>query len=160
MWRLANEDILPLDYAGWGREMNALVAQLDSGIARKGWDVGTEELKGALSRLTETAETLEAVRRSAEAGGIDAARAERANRALMQVERRMTRPEGLKSRPWYKSLQFAADVDRGYQTMAFPSVNEAIRYADAETARRELVDLVQRIDHARRALDEATAALR
>ena len=159
-WRLANEDILPLDYAGWGREMHALVAQLDSGIARKGWDVGTEELKGALSRLTETAATLEAVRRSAEAGGIDAARAERANRALMQVERRMTRPEGLKSRPWYKSLQFAADVDRGYQTMAFPSVNEAIRYADSATARRELEDLVQRIDHARRALDDATAALR
>jgi N-acetylated-alpha-linked acidic dipeptidase len=159
-WRLANADLLPLDYAGWGREMRALVAQLDSGIARKRWDVSTEVLKDALSRLTATADSFESARRVALIQGLDLARAERANRALMQVERRVTRPEGLRSRPWYKSLQFASDLDRGYQTMAFPSVNEAIRYADAATARRELEDLVQRIEHARRAIEEATAALR
>src|SRR2546426_3204648 len=36
---------------------------------------------------------------------------------------RSTRPEGLVSRPWFKSLQFAADVDNGYATMAFPTVD-------------------------------------
>jgi N-acetylated-alpha-linked acidic dipeptidase len=158
-WRLANAAILPLDYAGWGREMGALVAQLDSGIAGKGWAVSTQPLKDALMRFTETAEAFERARRDA-LTSLEPARADRANRALMQVERRVTRPEGLRSRPWYKSLQFAADVDRGYQTMAFPSVNEAIRYRDAETARREIDDLVRRIDHAREALEEATAALR
>src|SRR6266704_1270649 len=73
---------------------------------------------------------------------------------------RLTRPEGLVSRPWFRSLQFAADLDNGYATMAFPSVNEAIRYADAATANRELVDLVNRVDQARAALVEAAAALR
>ena len=87
-------------------------------------------------------------------------RAERVNRALMQVERRLTRPEGLASRPWFRSLQFAADVDNGYANMAFPTVNEAIRYADAATANKELADLVSRVDQARAALVEAAAALR
>ena len=87
-------------------------------------------------------------------------RAQRINQALMAVERRLTRPDGLVSRPWFKSLQFAADLDNGYATMAFPSVNEAIRYADAQTANKELVDLVNRVDQARAALVEAAAALR
>lgn len=78
----------------------------------------------------------------------------------MQVERRLTRPEGLVSRPWYKSLQFASDVDNGYATMAFPTVNEAIRYADAAATNKELADLVTRVDQARAALVEAAAALR
>ncbi len=64
------------------------------------------------------------------------------------------------SRPWFKSLQFAADLDNGYATMAFPSVNEAIRYADPATANKELVDLVNRVDQARAALVEAAVALR
>ena len=76
------------------------------------------------------------------------------------VERRLTRPAGLVTRPWFRSLQFAADVDNGYATMAFPTVNEAIRYADAATANRELADLVTRVDQARTALVEAAAALR
>ena len=160
VWRLANAEILPLDYVGWGREMGNLVSQLDSGIARKGWPVATQSLKDGLARFTETAEAFDRARRAASAAPLDAARADRVNHALMQVERRVTRPEGLRSRPWYKSLQFASDIDRGYQTMAFPSVNEAIRYADAETTRRELDDLGRRIEHARQALEQAMAALR
>lgn len=157
-WRLANAEIVPLDYAGWGTEMGALVAQLDSGITRKGWSVSTQPLRDALARFTEAARGFEQAR--ADATSAPGERVERANRALMQVERRVTRPEGLASRAWYRSLQFASDIDRGYQTMAFPSVNEAIRYADAQTAEREIADLVRRIDHAREALEEATAALR
>jgi hypothetical protein len=51
-------------------------------------------------------------------------------------------------------------VDNGYATMAFPTVNEAIRYADSATATRELADLTARVDEARAALVEAAAALR
>jgi N-acetylated-alpha-linked acidic dipeptidase len=162
--RLANSDLLPLDYAAFGIEMKALVSQLDSGLARKEWTgVSTQALKDALDRLTAVAQAFGAARDSAVArssGGIDPARAQRVNRALMQVERRLTRPEGLVSRPWFRSLQFASDLDNGYATMAFPSVNEAIRYGDAATATRELADLVNRVEQARAALVEAAAALR
>jgi N-acetylated-alpha-linked acidic dipeptidase len=165
--RLANSEIIPLDYVAFGTEMSALVAQLDSGLSRKQWTVSTQGLKDALDRFTGVARVFASTRDSAVAharggggGGLDATRAARVNRALMQVERRLTRPEGLVSRPWYRSLQFASDVDNGYATMAFPTVNEAIRYADSGQAERELADLVARVDQARAALVEAAAALR
>jgi len=157
--RLANSDLLPLDYAAFGAEMGALVAQLDSGIAKKGWgdSVSTQGLKDALDRFTAVARAFGAARDSAR---LDSTRIQRVNAALMQVERRLTRPEGLASRPWFRSLQFASDIDNGYATMAFPTVNEAIRYADAATASRELTALAARVDQARAALVEAAAALR
>jgi N-acetylated-alpha-linked acidic dipeptidase len=158
--RLANADVLPLDYAAFGAEMSRLVTQLDSGITKKGWSVSTQSLKDALDRFSGVARVFNAARDSSAARGVDPARAVRVNRALMQVERRLTRPQGLVSRPWYRSLQFASDVDNGYATMAFPTVNEAIRYADAATVERELTDLVARVDQARAALVEAAAALR
>jgi len=166
MSRLANSDILPLDYAVFGTEMTGLVAQLDSGIAKKQWQhtVSTQALKDALDRFTAVGRAFNASLDSAmtrtAAGSVDAARARRVNQALMLVERRLTRPDGLVSRPWFRSLQFAADLDNGYATMAFPSVNEAIRYADPATANKELTDLVTRIDQARAALVEAAVALR
>jgi N-acetylated-alpha-linked acidic dipeptidase len=156
--RLANADILPLDYAAFGSEMSALVAQLDSGLAKKQWRVNTQGIKDALDRFTGVARVFNTARGNA--AGVDSARAARVNRALMQVERRLTRPEGLVSRPWYRSLQFASDLDNGYATMAFPTVNEAIRYADAATVEREIADLIVRVDQARAALVEAAAALR
>jgi len=158
--RLANADLLPLDYAAFGAEMDGLVSQLDSGIAKKQWtqSVSTQPLKDALDRFTAVARAFGTARDNA--GAVDSGRAQRVNQALMLVERRLTRPEGLVSRPWFKSLQFAADIDNGYATMAFPTVNEAIRYADAAAANKELADLVNRVDQARAALVEAAAALR
>ena len=157
--RLANAELLPYDYVAFGTELIQLVSQLDSGLARKQWTVSTQGLKDALGRFTDAARALARVRDSALAAP-DSARAARANAALMQVERRLTRPEGLASRRWYRSLQFASDVDNGYATMPFPSVNEAIRYADPATAERELADLTARVDRARAALEDATGALR
>ncbi len=156
--RLANSDVLPLDYTAFGTEMTQLVAQLDSGIAKRGWSASTSGLREALARFTDAARRFAAVRDSAR--GAEPARIQAANAALMQVERRLTRPQGLASRPWYTSLQFASDVDNGYATMAFPSVNEAIRYADAAAVERELAEMVNRVNHAGSGLAEATAALR
>jgi N-acetylated-alpha-linked acidic dipeptidase len=155
-WRLANEAVLPLDYEGWGREMRGLVAELDSALARRHWTVSTAPLREALDAFAAAGQRV----RQAAAGHHADASLRAANAALMRVERRLTRPEGLVGRSWYKSLQFASDLDRGYQTLAFPSVQEAIRYADEATAARELGDLIARLGAARAALDAATAALR
>lgn len=154
--RLANAHVLPLDYVAFGAELSRLVAQLDSGIAKRGWTVRTEGLRDALDRFTGAARAFATARDSAPSA--DAPRYAGVNAALVQVERRLTRPQGLASRPWYKSLQFASDLDNGYATMAFPSVNEAIRYADSATVARELGELVTHVDRARAALEAATAA--
>jgi len=157
--RLANARVVPLDYVGWGTEMTKLVGQLDSAIAKRGWPVQTQALRDALARFTATAVAFAGVRDSALSDDGDHPWA-RVNAALMQVERRFTRPQGLVSDGWFKSLQFASDVDNGYATLAFPTVSEAVRYADAATAERELADLVTRLEASRQALEDATAALR
>jgi N-acetylated-alpha-linked acidic dipeptidase len=156
--RLANAPVLPFDYVAFGAELTRLVAPLDSGSTKRGWTVSTRALREALAHFTDAARGFATARDGAR--GELPARARRVNAALMQVERRLTRPQGLTSRPWYRSMQFASDLDNGYATMAFPSVNEAIRYADSATTERELADLVTRVDQARGALEQATAALR
>jgi len=83
-----------------------------------------------------------------------------ANASLLQVERSLTRPQGLRTRPWYRNLIYASDEDNGYATMPLPSVNEAIRSGDASVAAAELKDLAGHLDMATRALAAATNALR
>jgi N-acetylated-alpha-linked acidic dipeptidase len=158
--RLANAEILPFDYWAFGLEMMRLAVSIDTDIGARRWNIRTEPLWQALVDFTYAAEEFASARDSASAAGVDAARASQANHWLMQVERRLTRPQGLVGRPWYRSLEFASDVDNGYSTIAYPSVEEAIRYADAPTTARELTDLVSHIAAARDAVEQATAALR
>src|SRR5213078_1836471 len=86
------------------RLANADILQLDYGIAEKKWSGRAQGLREALGRFTGAARAFSAARDSALAAGADSARCARANAALMQVERRLTRAEGLATRPWYKSL--------------------------------------------------------
>jgi N-acetylated-alpha-linked acidic dipeptidase len=158
--RLANAEILPFDYWAFGIEMMMLAAQIDTGIGAHRWNIPTGALWQALVQLTYAGEEFATARDSALSNGVDTARAAAANHWLMQVERRLTRPRGLVGRSWFRSLQFASDIDNGYATIAFPSVAEAIRYADAPTTERELADLVSHINLARQAIEQATAALR
>jgi hypothetical protein len=81
------------------------------------------------------------------------------NAALLRVERALTRPEGLRTRPWFRNLIYAADENNGYANMVFPSVNEAIRSGDRALAVREIADLASRFDAATKAIQDATTAL-
>lgn len=81
------------------------------------------------------------------------------NSALLGVERALVRPEGLRTRPWYRNLIYVADVDNGYANMVFPSVNEAIRANDQRLTSEELADLARRFGAATRALAAARTAL-
>ena len=81
------------------------------------------------------------------------------NAALLGVERALSRPEGLRTRPWFRNLIYVADENNGYANMVFPSVNEAIRANDEQLTTKELADLAQRFEAATRALVAARAAL-
>jgi N-acetylated-alpha-linked acidic dipeptidase len=84
---------------------------------------------------------------------------EKTNAALLQVERALTRPQGLVGRSWFRNLIYVADEDNGYANMVFPSVNEAIRAGDQARAGREIADLASRFDQATAALKQAEDAL-
>jgi len=100
-----------------------------------------------------------AARDSALARTVAPAALTRSNRALMQVERSLTRPEGLKTRPWFRNLIYVADENNGYANMVMPSINEAIRAGDESLARSEVADLAARFDRAAQAVADARTAI-
>jgi N-acetylated-alpha-linked acidic dipeptidase len=159
MMRLANAEILPYDYVEFARTMRRYLAPIDRNLSAKGWAGSSAPLAQAIDRMERAALAFEGTRDAALTASIPAARQQATNAALLRVERAMTRPEGLRSRPWYRNLIYVADVDNGYSNMVFPSVNEAIRYGDAALFERELSDLAQRFDAATAAIEAARAAL-
>ncbi len=159
--RLANADVLPYDYAEFARTMKAQVPPVERAVRARGWDLSVDTLARAIDDMERAAMDLARVRDAALAQpSVPRRAAERANAALLRVERALTRPEGLRTRPWYRGLIYAADENNGYSTMALPSVNEAIRASDRALAAREVADLAGRFAAATRALEEAAAALR
>ena len=159
--RLANADILPYDYQEYARTMMGYLPALDSALTKKGYSHADTGLTAAIGRMESAATTFAAARDAALAKGAPAkATAARANAALLQVERALTRPQGLKTRPWFRNLIYAADENNGYANMTFPSVREALRSGDQALTATEIADLASRFDAAARALAEATAALK
>jgi N-acetylated-alpha-linked acidic dipeptidase len=159
MMRMANADVLPYDYAEFGRTMRQYVAPVDKASVAKGWALNTAPLTDAIAAMEAAGTAFNAVRDSVLAATPAKGATTRANAALMQVERALTRPEGLRTRPWYRNLIYVADEDNGYSTMVFPSVNEAIRAGDQRLAQQELDDLVARFGKATSFVDAARVAL-
>ncbi len=159
MLRLANADILPYDYVEYARTMRGYVAPVDRLVAQHHWTAPTTALSAAIDHLEHEGVAFAGARDSLLAGSVPAATLDKTNRALLQVERSLTRPEGLRSRPWFRNLIYVADENNGYANMVFPSVNEAIRANDETLTRNEITDLAARFDRAADALASARAAL-
>jgi len=159
--RIANADVLPYDYAEYARTMRRYIAPIDRALSDRHWDVSSTALRASIDRLEREGAAFNAARDSVLASSTPpTATLQRTNRALMQVERSLIRPEGLRSRPWFRNLIYVADENNGYANMALPSVNEAIRGNDEALTRNEVADLAARFDRAAQAVADARSALR
>ena len=133
----------------------------DLALSAKGWNgVSPAVIGDAITRMERAAQRYAAARDSALAAGLSPTVTKNTNEALLQVERALTRPEGLKTRPWFRNLIYVADENNGYANMVFPSVNEAIRSGDQALTQREIADLAKRFDAATAAIEAARAALK
>jgi N-acetylated-alpha-linked acidic dipeptidase len=159
MMRIANADVLPYDYVEYARTMRRYLPDIDRALSSNRWTSSTAALRSAIDRLESEAAMFNAARDSALATNIGAPALQRTNQALLQVERALLRPQGLRSRPWFRNLIYVADENNGYANMVFPSVNEAIRAGDATLTAAEIQDLATRFDQAARAIESARAAL-
>jgi N-acetylated-alpha-linked acidic dipeptidase len=159
--RLANAEILPYDYAEFARDMRTHLGTTLKNAAAKKWTLDSTALSASIDALEHSATTFAAARDAAlSRGSPSKAVSTRTNASLMLVERALTRPQGLKTRPWFRNLIYAADEDNGYSNMVFPSINEATRADDQKLAQAEMNDLATRFMSAADALNKATAALR
>jgi N-acetylated-alpha-linked acidic dipeptidase len=157
--RLANAEILPYDYVEYARTMKRFASQVGQAISDKHWKLSAAELSESLGKMESAAVAFAAERDRALTAQPTPATAKQVNAKLLEVERELTRPQGLVTRPWFRNLIYAADENNGYSTMVLPSVGEAIRAGDEALAGRELTDIAQRFDAATRALRMATGLL-
>jgi N-acetylated-alpha-linked acidic dipeptidase len=158
--RLANAEVLPYDYVEFARTMQRYLPAIDRAVAGKRWSGTTNALRDAIGAMEREATSFATARdRALAAGTPSRERRVAVNTALLRVEKALARPEGLRTRPWYRNLIYVADVDNGYANMVFPSVNEAIRANDERLTGEELADLARRFGEATRAIADARAAL-
>ncbi len=157
--RIANAEILPYDYVEYARTMKRFASQAEQNISDKHWKVSASELSKAIDRLEIAAVAFTTARDRALGARLSPQSAQQVNAALLEVERQLTRSQGLVTRPWFRNLIYAADENNGYSTMVLPSIGEAIRAGDEAMVGREIVDLAGRFDAATRALQMATGLL-
>lgn len=159
--RLANAEVLPLDYSNFAMEMQDALDDVMQDARVAGLDLDAlEPVARALRRMGEQAARFAALR----SGWLDrpvrdASAADSANARLMRVERTLTRPQGLRGRPWTRNLVFAADARNGYATLPLPTLAEAVRAGDAALLEEEARDLRERLERATAHLSAATRAL-
>jgi len=158
--RIADADILPYDYVEFARTMRRFGSQVERAIGDKHWSASSAGLTAAIGRMEDAAVSFSAARDRALTAQLPKGTLARVNSSLLEVERQLTRSQGLVTRPWFRNLIYAADENNGYATMVLPSVNEAIRVGDEKTVERELADLASRFDAATRALERATALIK
>jgi N-acetylated-alpha-linked acidic dipeptidase len=158
--RIANAEILPYDYVEYAHTMRRFSLQVERTIADKHWKLSAAVLTAAVGRMESAAVAFSAARDRALAAQLSPTIAKQVNTTLLGVERQLTRPQGLVTRPWFRNLIYASDENNGYATMVLPSVNEAIRVGDEATVEGEIADLAKRFDSATRVLEVATGLLK
>ena len=114
--RIANADVLPYDYVEFARTMRRFGSRVDSAITSKRWKTSTAGLTSAIARMENAAVAFTAARDRALTAQLSTTTLEQINGALLEVERQLTRPQGLVTRPWFRNLIYASDENNGYAT--------------------------------------------
>jgi len=151
--RLANADVLPLDFGFYGRDIGTFLKELcgaadpsraAAGAAPGGCRAGDLDLAPAIAAAEEFAaagrELKQAIDAALAAGPLDQKKAAALNRRIMDVEANWLSPEGIPGRPWFKHMLYAARYT--YAHLELPGVTEAVEKQDWKTARDETAKLV------------------
>jgi N-acetylated-alpha-linked acidic dipeptidase len=137
--RLANADVLPFDYAAYGRDLLVYLDDVAKVATDRGVAVDLAAARAAAQSLASVADPTP---------GGDVARA---NRALLRAERDLLSPEGIPDRPWFRHLVYAPLPS--YEAETLPGVREAVVAGDASRAQAQA-------DVFARAIERAVATLR
>ncbi len=135
--RLAEADVLPLDYAAYAVELDRYANELETTARQASRELDLKDVEDAM------AEFRGAARQAMKAASLvnSAEQSSRVNRALRQAEQALLSPEGLAGRPWFRHTVFAPGTYQGYGVVMLPGVREALDRGDMETARHEAAAL-------------------
>jgi N-acetylated-alpha-linked acidic dipeptidase len=129
--RLANADVLPLDYATYGRDLLVYLDDVEALARARGMEVDLAEARAGAAALAR----LPAASPLADVAADAAAR----NGALMRAERDLLDPDGIPRRPWFRHLVYAPLPT--YEAETLPGVREAILAGDTAATRAQAAAL-------------------
>jgi N-acetylated-alpha-linked acidic dipeptidase len=146
--RMADADVLPMDYAAYGKEV---MAYLDTAKKKADAAFGAQApsfapAQEAAQKFKKAGETMRAAQENTSENPAAI------NQSLMRTERALLVPEGLPNRPWYRHAIYAPGMHTGYAAVVIPGVNEAIERHDLAETNQELAALASALNRATQAL--------
>jgi N-acetylated-alpha-linked acidic dipeptidase len=149
--RLANADIVPLDYRTSADRIREFVSEIRD-ASRGGNRLALRPLVAATDRFASAADVAGRRMETLLAGGTGDTRAMAAlSRALMNTERAFLHADGIPDRPWYRHLIYAPKPT--YAPEVLPGVAEAIDARDRTQIGVQVAHLVAALDRAAALLD-------
>jgi len=154
--RLGNADLMPFDFAAFGRHLRSFVETLAKATPKGRLDLsrvraGIDAFEMAGTRLTEATDRLLAK------GAIAPDLAKRVNQGIRQVERNWLDPDGIPGRPWFKHTLYAARYT--YAHLELPGLTEAAEDQDWERAAGQAAILEQALKRNTDLVDELARTL-
>jgi N-acetylated-alpha-linked acidic dipeptidase len=139
--RMAQADVLPLDYAEYGKEIRAYLETAKKRVDGTKWQTKPDFAAAfaAADALTAAANNLAQSKSVSDADR---------NRAYMQAERAFLNTDGLPRRPFFKHSIYAPGEYTGYAAVVIPGVNEAIDADNADVTTKELAAVAAAIQRA------------
>jgi N-acetylated-alpha-linked acidic dipeptidase len=135
--RLANAEVLPLDFASYAANIRAFVRDLDKS-SKVQPNVDLAPLYAEIDAFEKAGKRLNvAVAKALSSGRLTAAQSKRLNQQLMQAELNWLAEQGIPGRPWFKHLLYAARYT--YAHLELPGLTEASEKADWKTAKVQVV---------------------
>jgi len=167
MIRLADAPVLPFEFNTVTRTFETYVDEIEAGAQANETTKGLNlsEVRAALERLRQAANRYETTLVSInEMSARDVQRRwndlAAVSKMLYQAERRLTDPEGLEGREWYKHLIYAPGFFTGYGVKTMAGIREAVEdQPNVVVAQREAARVVAAIDRYALQVNRATQAL-
>ena len=155
--RLAQADVLPLDFEFYGDTINQFLTELEKNKKFEAAKLNLTSAHQAAKELQSVAAQTEALLTpSVATGKLTAAQRAAINQLLMQGEANFILPEGIPGRPWFKHMLYSARYT--YAHLELPAITEAVESGNWPEAQRQTKALVKALN-AEMALMQQVAAV-
>jgi len=143
--RLAQADVLPLDFEFYGNTVNQFLSELEK---NKRFDPAKLQLtsahEAAMEWASAAAQTNALLNRATATGKLDTKQLTMINQLLMQGEANFILPEGIPGRPWFKHLLYSSRYT--YAHLELPAITEAVESGNWPEAQRQTAILTLAIN--------------
>jgi N-acetylated-alpha-linked acidic dipeptidase len=156
--RLAQAEILPLDFQFYGDTINQFLGELEK---NKHYDATRLNLaaahKAAKQLADASAGTATLLTPAIASGKLSPAQTPSINQLLMKGEANFILPEGIPGRPWFKHILYSARYT--YAHLELPAITEAVESGNWPEAQRQAEILVKALNAETAQMQQITAVL-